>query len=337
LLFQDIFPEMIDGISVVICCHNSASRLPLTLGYLGKQKTNPDLNWEIILVDNNSKDDTATTAKRVWSEEGDEHILHIVDEKRAGLSYAREAGVNAAKYSIVIFCDDDNLLADNYLETAWELVNRTEKYGYGVWGGRPVAYFEHNTSVPDWFEKEKSNYVVGQQGTKTGDISSRGYVWGAGMIILRDLFLKVTDNKFPLLLTGRKNDVLSAGDDSEICLRALILGYKLYYDSSLVLKHYIPANRLTPDYNAALVKGFHASNEIINKYRLFIYYIADKNALVQAYYRAVYKSKYFLDKLHVRKLTSYDSNVIKALHKSGKLPDPYFDAMWKLYALKKSC
>jgi GT2 family glycosyltransferase len=44
------------GVSVVVCCHNSASRLPTTLHHLAAQEVPRDLGWEVIVVDNASTD-----------------------------------------------------------------------------------------------------------------------------------------------------------------------------------------------------------------------------------------------------------------------------------------
>lgn len=323
-----------NGISVIVCCYNSALRLPLTLGYLSKQKTEKNLSWEIIIVNNNSKDNTVETAKSSWQSFANGKELQIIDEYKPGLSFAREAGVKAALYDIIIFCDDDNLLAENYLQRSYNLVKRTKNEKYGIWGGKIEACFDNDTIVPEWFEKEKANYVVGEQGSKSGDISSRGYVWGAGMVILKNVFFKVTDHNIPLLLTGRKENVLLAGDDSEICLRSLILGYKLYYDDSLTLKHYIPEYKLSLAYNEGLKKGFFTSGNVLNKYAIFVHYVSSRTLLKRLFYTGVYKLKYLLNKLKLRSLTAYDNAVLHALSNSKNFPDTDFDLMRGLLQIR---
>ncbi len=319
-----------DGISVIVCCYNSALRLPLTLEYLSKQKTDPHLNREVIIVNNNSKDDTVETALQCWKLLTAKSNLKIVDEPRPGLSYARDAGVKTALYNIIIFCDDDNLLAENYLQYSYELVKKTKHSGYGIWGGKPVAVFDENTKVPDWFEREKENYVVGAQAKQTGDISNRGYVWGAGMIILKQVYLNTINKKFPALLCDRSGEVLTSGGDSEISLRALIAGYKLYYDEDLVLQHYISKEKLTPEYNEDLKKGFISSNNLLNKYKIFVHYVSNRNFLYRMYYSAIYLSKYLLSKMNLKKLTAHDTAVLQALFTHKNFRNPDFDLMREL-------
>ncbi|HVX25703.1 MAG TPA: glycosyltransferase [Parafilimonas sp.] len=323
-----------NGISVIVCCYNSASRLPLALKHLAHQKTPAALCWEIIIVNNNSNDNTVETAQAVWRSLSPGRSLKIIDEKRPGLIFARIAGVKTAQYDIIIFCDDDNLLCENYLHYGYELVRRTRNDGYAIWGGKPAACFEPGSVIPDWFEAEKSNYVIGAQALENGDVSSRGYVWGAGMIILKEVFLKVTGDDLPLLLVGRKENVLLAGDDSEICYRCLIIGYKLYYDENLKLKHYIPAYKLTADYNEGLKKGFSISGAILNKYAAFVYYISGKTYWQRLFYKSVYSLKSILDRLKLRSLTTHDQTALLALFNKKTNYDADFKIMHDLLQQK---
>lgn len=54
------------GVSVVICCYNSTSRLEATLSHLARQRITQQLDWEVIIVDNGSDDATAELAYRLW-------------------------------------------------------------------------------------------------------------------------------------------------------------------------------------------------------------------------------------------------------------------------------
>ncbi|MGF2076073.1 glycosyltransferase, partial [Enterococcus casseliflavus] len=57
------------GVSVVVCSHNGADRLPGTLAHLASQRVTRDLLWEVIVIDNASTDDTAGVARRHWVHE----------------------------------------------------------------------------------------------------------------------------------------------------------------------------------------------------------------------------------------------------------------------------
>ena len=58
---------MASGISVIICCYNSSLRLDETLKHLINQKTH-GFNWELIVVDNASTDNTEAYARLVLTD-----------------------------------------------------------------------------------------------------------------------------------------------------------------------------------------------------------------------------------------------------------------------------
>ena len=79
------------GVSVVICCYNSEARIIPTLQHLAKQECPTDLAWEVILVNNNSSDDTVAVAKKYWEADPNNVHLIVVNEERPGLSFAERA------------------------------------------------------------------------------------------------------------------------------------------------------------------------------------------------------------------------------------------------------
>lgn len=56
--------EIRAGVSIVICCYNSASRLPETLQHIAEQEVAANISWEVIVVDNASTDNTQEIAKK---------------------------------------------------------------------------------------------------------------------------------------------------------------------------------------------------------------------------------------------------------------------------------
>src|SRR5687767_957073 len=103
------------GLSVVVCCHNGADRLPETLAHLAAQD-DPGRPWELIVVDNASDDATATVAAANWPR--GPAPLRVVSEPRLGLAYARLRGLMAAQYTLIAYIDDDNWLDADWLRHA---------------------------------------------------------------------------------------------------------------------------------------------------------------------------------------------------------------------------
>ncbi|RZK56846.1 MAG: glycosyltransferase family 2 protein [Pedobacter sp.] len=250
------------GISVIICCYNSAQRIGTTLKYLANQHIPSDMACEIILVDNCSTDITIEKAIEDWNNYQCLGIdFKIIQEKTPGLSYARESGAKKAKYDIILFCDDDNWFERNYIAIAYDTITKNDNIG--AVGGRSFA--KANGFFPTWFEKWSLNYAVGKQWHTSGDVSERKFLWGAGLVLRKSAFLQAF-SELPSLLTDRKGNELSSGGDSEICARLQLMGYKLYYNESLIFYHFIDDERLTLPYLDKLKDGQDKSWIILKHY-----------------------------------------------------------------------
>ncbi len=238
------------GISVIICCYNSGNKLIATLNHLAKQQIVPGIAYEVVIVDNNCTDNTNDTAKETWQSLGDPFPFVIVQQPVAGLSNAREKGIQTALYDYIILCDDDNWLCEDYLAKVYQLFDNTP--AVALIGGVGEAVFE--TPAPKWFnELNGFGYAVGAESRKTGYVDS---VYGAGMALRKTVFTSIINNEFSFILSDRSGAKLSSGGDTEICLLFKYKGYKIYFDSSLKFKHYISSNRLEWKYYLKLRRSF---------------------------------------------------------------------------------
>lgn len=261
--------ETIKGVSVIVCCYNSARLLPPTLQQLALQKNISGIPVEVIIVNNTSKDNTTEVAAAEWRKYDTAGIgFTVVDQPIPGLNQAREMGVKNARYSYVIFCDDDNWLCDEYISTAYRIMESNP--AIGVLGGEGMAVSD--VEIPGWFEKVKSHYAVGRQAAQSGDISNRRYVWGAAMVLRKEVLTDVLNSGIKSYLTDRKGGALSSGGDGEICMWFLLKGYRLWYDVSLVYRHFIPAERLTTAYYTKLKAGLESSVKVLDYYNCLLQY-----------------------------------------------------------------
>ena len=224
------------GVSVIICCFNSASRISDTLKHLAHQRL-AGIVCEVIIIDNASEDNTFEIVNELCFKYFTDTIEYkIFEETKRGQSHARERGLRESKYKYVLFCDDDNLLSENYIFKAFELMEKNPKIG--VLGGRSEAL--SNIPLPTWFSTYQTSYAVGVQALNSGDVSKRGYVWGAGMFLRKAVLDQLLSAGFKSILTGREGKLLMSGDDAEICRWFIIAGYKIWYYEDLFFKHFIP-------------------------------------------------------------------------------------------------
>jgi glycosyltransferase involved in cell wall biosynthesis len=245
------------GFSVVICTFNGAARIERVL--IALAELNSGTAHEIILVDNRSTDGVATIASAIWHRIGQQTIdFRVIVEPTPGLSAARRAGARAATREVVVFCDDDNLLAPNYLEVAASIMaDKT----IGAAGGpnTPIADYE----IPPLFFSLVSLSAVGAQALASGEIDQ---LWGAGLIVRRSLLVQLYDTPgFPILV-GRRGSALTCGEDLEICLGVSLLGCRLWYDERLYLRHIVPSERVSATYIRELTEGFKAAHPILSRY-----------------------------------------------------------------------
>ena len=257
------------GISVVMCCYNGATRLPETLKHLASQRTEGSFDWEVLVINNGSTDDTKKTALAEWQRLAGSMPLRVVDEPTPGKTHALEKGFSLAQYDYVLVCDDDNWLDAHYLQVAYEVLESNP--GIGILGGQGEAV--HQEAAPRWFTEYAGNYAVGRQAPQSGDVTqSRGYLWGAGMVFRKLLWQQLGQIGFQPLLVDRKGASLSSGGDYEFCAAARLLGYRLYYDERLKFKHFIPGQRLSWDYLRRLRRALGASEAYTRLYG----YVLDK-------------------------------------------------------------
>ena len=255
-----------DGVSVVVCSYNGASRLPATLAHLARQRVPANLPWEVIVVENNCTDDTGEVARREWQFRNCDAPLRVVSEPRAGLAAARESGVAAASFEYIVFCDDDNWLQEDYLQIAFELLSAHPTIG--IAGGEGIEISD--VPFPEWFSGYRHGYAVGTQGESSGRVGARGFVWGAGMVLRKSVWDHLKLIGYRSFLSGRSRDRLLAGDDSEICKWHLLEGYSIWYEERLVFKHFISAERLTEDYRDRMFEGFALSIPFLDAYQQLI-------------------------------------------------------------------
>ena len=128
------------GVSIIICCYNSAKKLPETIKHLSLQKNLKDIKCELVIIDNASKDGTAELAGQLCREYVHNIPFKIFFESNPGLSNARKRGIKEAQYELLLFCDDDNWLNQDYLQIAYDIMMQNNIIG--VLGNQCIGEYE---------------------------------------------------------------------------------------------------------------------------------------------------------------------------------------------------
>jgi glycosyltransferase involved in cell wall biosynthesis len=253
------------GISVIICCYNSIGRIGETLLALSRQEFTIFLEWELIIVDNASTDGIEHVAVQYWEALKTGVPLKVVHEPRQGLMHARNKGISASSFSLLLFCDDDNHLMPGYLQRIY--INLKNNPKVAACGGRGIPKFE--TNKPSWFDSFQEAYAVGSQlaNNESGKITN---LYGAGLGVKKSVLKELNSCGFRPISTGREGKKLSSADDTELTYAMVIRGYTLLYDDDLIFHHFLSAARLQYSYIEKLMTSFGNDGPLRNLYFAYI-------------------------------------------------------------------
>ena len=233
-------------LSVIIPTWNRAERLELALHSLARQ-TLPTSNYEIIVLDNGSRDRTRAVIAEFKETFGS---IHYIYDESPGLHVGRHRGFRTAKGDILVFVDDDVEAFPTLLSSIGE---RFENPKVALVGGKCLPKYEGQVSEllsAMWAPNARGERIV-------------GYL---SLIDLGD-FPKMID---PLLVFGcnfsiRRSVLLAAGGfhpdglpeqlirfrgDGETYVSRYIAakGYNAFYDPNASVYHHVPRSRMTLEY-----------------------------------------------------------------------------------------
>ena len=258
--------ELTKGISIVICTYNGVSRLGPTLKSIFSLQIDTFIDWELIIIDNASKDNTSQFCENLIQEYGFTAKSRVVLESKVGCNHARRRGIDEAQYNWLLFCDDDNHLFPDYIQKAWPIL--TKKNSIGALGGQGIALFEE--TKPTWFDRYSHSFAIGPQATKEGKInSSRAELYSAGTFFRKDLLMHYFNTGFNCLMVGRKGKEIYGGEDVEFCLLIQLRGYEIWYGNELKFYHYMTKERMTWPYYLKLKEGISSTSAYFASYMPF--------------------------------------------------------------------
>lgn len=227
-------------ISVAICSYNRARFIIKALDSLFNQDFDKK-DFEVIVVDNNSTDNTLTVLKE-YQEKHPDYNFRFYTEKQQGVAYTRNRGAKEAKGSIVAYLDDDSIAQPGWLNTIYIFfANHPEVYSTG---GKIIPYFL--TDIPNWYSKYFFGLIGNfDQGAQVKQLTGQRYPCGANMAFRKEVFEEIGYFNTDL---GRSGKGLLANEEKDIYLRILSAGKKVYYLPSVQVLHAVEANKFDKKY-----------------------------------------------------------------------------------------
>ena len=217
-------------ISVIICTYNRSDLLAGALKTLCCQTTVDKSEYEIIVVDNNSTDETLEVVQ------GFSGVTYYLETKQ-GLSYARNRGWQEAKGRYIAYIDDDCEVPETWLAAVKDTI---ERIASGVFGGPTYAFY--NSPKPVWYKDSYGSYEpVKKPRILRGEECT--YIKGNNMCFRRTLLEAIGGFDVTLGMSGEK---LGYHEDTDLILRIAVAfpNEVIYYHPDLYLYHLVREEKM---------------------------------------------------------------------------------------------
>jgi len=228
-------------LDVVVPTYNRSNLLRRTVASLLQAPVPAGLDVTIVVVDNNSKDDTEKVVREIQSLAS--LPVEYVKEARQGLSYARNAGINSGNAELIGFIDDDEEIHGNWYQV---ILREFGDSAVEFIGGPYLPNWE--IPAPDWLPPgyHAAIGVVLPKSRSTFGGVFNGNLMGGNAVIRRSAFEKVGLYNTRL---GRSGKGLLSDEDAEFYRRLREAELHGMYVPDLLIYHFIPIARLTRNYH----------------------------------------------------------------------------------------
>ena len=240
-------------ISFIICTYNREKYIYECLSRLASNSEKE--GWEIILVNNNSTDNTAAECERFVNDYKPANYHYFV-ETQQGLSFARNRGIQESNGEWLVFLDDDAMVEKDYIVNLRTLLSKHPEAG--AFGGQITPFFEEGE--PSWYSSWSMGFVSAiDRGRQTHIFPDNKFPIGANMGVKRKVIEAVGEFNIEL---GRTGNNLLAGEEKDLFNRIRKAGYPILYFPNIGVKHCIPARRTTTEFVSRLAYGVGVSERL---------------------------------------------------------------------------
>ncbi len=235
-------------ISVVICTYNRAAYIRDAMESLYRQSIGKEY-FEVIVVNNNSSDDTALVCETFIHQHPDSRF-RFLNEPAQGASFARNTGAAIAGAPLLCFMDDDAVAVPDYLERIVHFFD-THHDACGL-GGRIIP--RYIPSEPAWMSYYVSSLVGNFDYAPVPALFKPGkYPLESNMIVRKTDFDRIRG--FNTALPGVVGTLRIGGEGKDFFLRLQESGKEIYYDPAIIVHHVVEVKKLTSEYMYRVASG----------------------------------------------------------------------------------
>ena len=210
------------GLSIIVATYNRSAYLLRTLDSLARQTLSPE-RFEIVVVDNNSTDDTPAVCE-AFAEAHPELRLRRVMEPSQGISFARNRGIAESRGACIVFIDDDEEAGVRWAESYFRFFD--EHPGFDAAGGAVVPVYE--APLPRWYSHYIEKMITGvmDMGPRIVPFRGKRYPGVGNSGFRRSLFDRF--GNFDTAL-GRSGTNPMGGEEKDFAARLRAGGVRYYY------------------------------------------------------------------------------------------------------------
>ncbi len=228
-------------LSLIIATYNRSAPLLAALESVVRQDADP-AEWECVVVNNNSKDDTEAR----FAEFAARHpalSLRMVRETRQGLSHARNRGIAETSGPCIAIIDDDERINEGFVSAYIRFFDRHPEAAAA--GGRIIP--EYLSGRPAWMSRYTERPIANPIDLGPDErVFPAGRIPGGGNMALRRAAVEKYGAFDPAL--GRVGGRLIGGEESDLFERLARGGESCWYVPEAVMWHIIPPEKLTEEY-----------------------------------------------------------------------------------------
>ena len=253
--------------TVAICTYNGASRLPYVLDTLRRQKNVEDLEWEVVVVDNNSSDGTADIVLSYQADWPDECVLRYEYEPMPGKTNAVKRAIASGRGRLIGFLDDDNVPDEHWVAAAIAFAEAHPRAG--AFGGRILPDYEGRP--PDNIDAIEVVFAIVRyeeffQYPRGGPLG-RMFAPGAGLVFRKQAWFESVPAR--LKLSGPLgSSSLGLHEEMEVQWHLYKHGWEIWHNPEMRIQHRIPPTRFDEQYLMRFFKELALSRY---KYRMLTY------------------------------------------------------------------
>ena len=223
-------------ISAAVCTYNRCESLRETLASLRAQRLPSGATMEILVIDNNSHDQTPQVVKE--AAQASRWPLRYVKEPNQGIAYARNRALLSAHGTCVAFIDDDAVAEPDWIASLARCLEETRA---DLIGGRILPHWL--APRPSWLSDDLLGPVTSLDFGPTRKRCTRELFLTTNCAVRRSSMTRY--GMFDTTL-GRRGERWVGGEDFELCQRWLHAGASVVYEPTAVVRHTVSPERLTP-------------------------------------------------------------------------------------------